>query len=431
MLNPARRKDTGQCYLPLDRVFTMPGFGTVATGTLRYGALTNGWEVEIMPRGNRARIRQLQVHNKVEEVAFPGQRVAVNLRNIGREQVARGDALASPGYLAPTRLLDVELQLLERADPVPRYGETIRVLFGTSEISAALRILGDRQPKPGSICVAQLACRHDVAVPTGERFIVRSMSPVRTVGGGRILDNCPAKHRRLDPRAVSRLSGLASGSTAEVIHELIRAKGSRGMEMDDLSRSVNLATDELIRLLDKTKVLFAGTNRLLSRTALDALRDQALAAIGRFHEANPNRKGQPLTDLRASLDAGVDDLVFRFLLEQLDEQDLVQTDKTLVRLRDFDPLDALSAGDKKIAGEIAAAFKAGGLQPPELNEVLQGNPHRQRLYRLLAETGELAPLHNRGDKPHAGVPPPQYRRNGAQTGTGLPRFRRIHGGGCT
>ena len=395
LLNPPVRTDTGRCYLPLDRVFTMSGFGTVATGTLRYGALADGQEVEIMPRGGRARIRQLQVHNKVEEIAYPGQRVAVNLRNVDREQVARGDALASPAYLAPTRLLDIELQFLERADPLPGYGETVRVLFGTSEVPAALRILGDRQPGPGSTCVAQLACRHDVAVPVGEHFILRSMSPVTTIGGGRILDNAPAKHRRSDQRAVSRLSSLASGSKAEVVHELIRTKGTLGIEMTDLCRSANLATGELVRLLDQTKIIAAGPQRLLSKAAFDGLCEQALAVIGRFHEVNPGRRGQPLAEFRSSLEAGVDDLVFRYLVEHLGGRGLVETDHSIIRLRDFDPLAALDANEKKIAGEIAAAFAAGGLKPPEPDEVLQNSPLRKRLYRLLADTGELVPVHNR------------------------------------
>ena len=395
LLNPPVRTDTGRCYLPLDRVFTMSGFGTVATGTLRYGTLADGQEVEIMPRGSRARIRQLQVHNKAEDIAYPGQRVAVNLRNVDKSRISRGDALASPGYLGQSRLLDVELQFLERADALPGYGETVRLLFGTSEVPAALRILGDRQPDPGAVCVAQLACRHDVAVPAGERFIIRSMSPVTTIGGGRILDNCPVKHRRSDQRTVSRLAGLARGSTAEIINELIRSKGAGGIEMADLSRSANLATGELVRLLDKTKIISAGPQRLLSKAAFDGLCEQALAGIGRFHEANPSRKGQPLAEFRSSLEAGVDDLVFRFLVEHLVERGLVETDNSIIRLRDFDPLGMLDAKQKKIAGEITAAFASGGLKPPELDDVLQNDPQRKRLYRLLTETGELLPIHNK------------------------------------
>ncbi len=395
LLNPAGRNDTGQCYLPLDRVFTMAGFGTVATGTLRNGTLVTGGEVDILPQGRRAVIRQLQVHNREVDVAHPGQRVAVNLRNVDRSHIARGDVLSSPGYLTPTRLLDVELRLLGGPDVPPKYGETIRVLFGTSEVPAKLRILGGGQAQPGSTFPAQLDCARPVAAPVGERFIVRTLSPVQTIGGGRILDNAPAKHRRSDRRAVSRLSRLASGDTADVIRERVRAGGVRGMDIADLARSVNLAEDELARRLDETGCVFIGTRRVMSGDAFKALCDQALAEIKEFHKAHPLRQGQPLADLRASLEHGIDETVFRFLIDHLGAEGLVRTDKTLVRLRGFDPLEALDADEKKIAGEIAGAFKAGGLQPPELNEVLQGNPQRKRLYRFLAETGELAPLHNR------------------------------------
>ena len=222
------------------------------------------------------------------------------------------------------------------------------------------------------------------------------MSPVATIGGGRILDNSPVKHRRSDKSAVSRLSSLASGDTTEVIHELVRAKGARGMDLTELSRAVNLATDELLQGLDGSEVVSAGPERLLSKAAFDSLCEQALAGIARFHEANPGRQGQPLAEFRANLEAGVDDPVFRFLVEYLVEQGLVQTDKSIVRLQDFDPLGTLDATEKKIAGEIATAFASGGLKPPELDEVLQGNPQRKRLYRLLADTGELIPLHNTG-----------------------------------
>ena len=395
LLNPAGRKDIGQCYLPLDRVFTMPGFGTVATGTLRNGTLSIGQEVAIMPYGRLAHIRQLQVHNKAEEIACPGQRVAVNLRNVDRTQVARGDVLASPGYLKPARLLDVELQLLKRTEPPPRYGEKIRVLFGTCDISAELRILGGGHAQPGLTCAAQLACQRDVVAPAGEHFIVRSMSPITTIGGGRILDNNPVKHRRSDQGAVTRLSRLASRDPAEVIRELIQAKGTQGIEIAGLTRSVNLTRDELAQLLDKTEVVRVGPQRLMSKAAFDALCKQALAGIEHFHGANPIRKGQPLVELRSELEGEIDDAVFRFLVEHLSDHGLIQTDKDILRLREFDPLEALDEKEKKAAEDIARSFKSGGLKPPELNEILQGNPHRKRLYQFLTEIGELVPIHSK------------------------------------
>ena len=394
LLNPSQRKNTGQSYLPLDRVFTMTGFGTVVTGTLRNGTLVSGQEVKIMPRDHQAHIRQLQVHNKVADCAYPGQRVAVNLRNIDKDMIARGDALISGRYLRPTRLLDVELQLVDRIEHPPKYGDIVRVLFGTCEVSAMLRILGGKQLEQGAMCLAQLACLRAVVVPVGERFIVRSMSPVTTLGGGRILDNDPVKHRRSDRRAVVRLQRLASGDMAQVISEQIEAAESRGIELKELAGSVNLTMDDLTHYLDDSSIVFLQSQRLISKSAFDSLCRQALDEIGSFHKTNPNRRGQPLSELRSRL-KDVDEVVFRFLVGYLDEHGFVKADKHIVRLRDFDLLQELDATEKKIADEIVEAFKSGDLKPPELNEVLQSNPQRKRLYHLLTETGELVPIQNR------------------------------------
>ena len=216
-----------------------------------------------------------------------------------------------------------------------------------------------------------------------------------TIGGGRILDNNPAKHRRSDQHAAARLARLASGNTADVIHELIQAREARGIEMMDLSRSVNLARDELTHTLDETKVVRVGAERLLSRAIFDALCGQALSEIERFHGANPIRKGQTLALLRSRLEGNIDDVVFRFLIEYLGEHGLVRMDNDVIRLKDFDPLNSLDAKQKKIAEDIAGAFKSGGMKPPELNEIVQGDPHRKRLYQFLTEIGELVPIHSK------------------------------------
>ena len=266
---------------------------------------------------------------------------------------------------------------------------------GACEVPAKLRILGAGESQPGSTFPAQLDCARAVVAPVGERFIVRSLSPTRTVGGGRILDNAPPRHRRSDPRAVTRLARLASADTAEVIRELVRAAGARGMDVADLARSVNLAEHELAHRLEATDCVSIEPRRVMCRGTFKALCDQATTELEKFHRAHPLRKGQPLEDLRARFGDGIDETVFRFLVDHLARAGLVHTDRTLVRRRDFDPLEALDAADRKIARGVAGAFRAGGLQPPELNEALQGNPQRERLYRFLAETGELVPIHNR------------------------------------
>ena len=393
-----QQKDTGRAWLPLDRVFTMTGFGVVATGALKHGTLTTGQEVDILPRGRRAVIRQLQVHNKERAEVWPGQRVAVNLRNLNRRQITRGDVLVTPGYLKPTRLLDVELRLLDGLQAAPKYGEMVRVLFGAGEALAQLRILGGARAPPGSVCLAQLECARAVAAPVGERFIMRSLSPAKTMGGGRILDNAPAKHRRSDLRVVSRLCRLASADADQVMRELLRSGGARGVEVGELASSLNLAQDELTRRLTAAQCVFVNERRALSGDAFNDLCEQALAQLEEFHRINPLCRGQPREHLRVRLRGNVDEQVFRFLLQQLEVKELICNDRNLVRLKDFDPLATLDPEAKKLADDIAKTFEAGGLTPPEPDDVLRGDPQREQLYRLLTEIGELTPIHNRDTK---------------------------------
>lgn len=395
LLKHRERKNAGPCYLPLDRVFTMAGFGTVATGTLRNGDLFNGQEVELLPQGRRVRIRQLQVHNQPQEVASPGQRVAVNLRGVSKEALARGDVLAAPGSLRPTALLDVELRTIDRPARLPKRDETLRVLLGAGETPAVLRLLGEKALQPGATCLARLACRRAVVAPVGERFILRTLSPAATIGGGRILDNAPVRGR--DSRHVAttdRLRRLASGDKAQVILELLDSRGRRGIDLAELTAAAAVSADELPRLLDEVGAVFVLPQRVMSRVVFEGLRNEALGVLKDFHSEHPARPGHPLEALRSRL--GVDEPVFKYLIERLAQRDLVRLSKGgSVRLREFNPLGTLDSEQRETAKALAAAFKAGGFSPPDLDEVSQGDPERERLCRLLVEAGELASLRNR------------------------------------
>src|SRR3970282_1131411 len=196
-------------YLPLDRVFTMRGFGVVVTGTLRGGRLRVNDRVELMPSGRYATVRALQSRNRPIDEAVPGQRVAVNLRNVDRSDLARGDTLATPGFLTASRRIDVDLKLLENDVPMVQKGlangATVRLLIGTTEAIATIRLLDRQSLAPGSTALAQLHCDRDLATQESERFVIRSYSPITTLGGGRILDAHPARHRRFDATVARRL----------------------------------------------------------------------------------------------------------------------------------------------------------------------------------------------------------------------------------
>lgn len=395
LLDPVERKLTGKCYLPLDRVFSMSGFGTVATGTLRNGDLKKGQEVEIMPTGLPARIRQIQVHNQPVDVAHSGQRVAVNLRNVDREEIKRGDALVATESLQITRLLDAEIEFLDDLERIPKYAEIVRVLFGTCEILAMIRVLGtNKHPEPGTTCIVQFSCLRDVVVPIGERIIIRSMSPVMTIAGGRILDNSPVKHRRSDKAVVTRLQNLASDNKADVVSELINATTYSGIEIEDLITSIDISKAELEELVDESKIIRLKSQRLMSKQAFEQLCTDTLDEIKNYHKENPSRPGQPISELRSRLPNIIDDFVFKFLIEHLNGQGELLTDDSTVRQPDFNPLQTLSPQEQKMNEEILSAFESGGLKPPELDDVLRNNAERKRLYHLLKEAGKLIPILN-------------------------------------
>ena len=200
----------------------MTGHGTIATGTLRRGTLRLGQTVEIWPGGGRAEVRGLQVHGQAVEEARPGWRTAVNLRGVKKDDLGRGDTLATPGVLRPTRLLDAELTLLSTADKPVKRGQTVFLYYGTAEVLARVYPLGQETIQPGETVLAQFRLAEDAAVPAREPFIIRTYSPVDTVGGGLILDPYPQKHTRADERrSASRADAGAGDGRREVSREIV------------------------------------------------------------------------------------------------------------------------------------------------------------------------------------------------------------------
>ena len=206
---PARR----HFWLPVDRAFTLPGHGTVATGTLRGGPLRVGDTLACLPRGLASTVRQLQVHNQVVAEAWPGQRVGVNLRQLGAGEIGRGDVLAPPDRLRAGLLLDVHLQLLPAVPVQAVEGRRVRLLSGTMEVAAQVRVLGPAGASNAHV-FAQLRAARDVVAVAGEAFILRSESPPATLGGGRILDPSPRRHARADPEVLQHLRSWPAGAHA-------------------------------------------------------------------------------------------------------------------------------------------------------------------------------------------------------------------------
>jgi selenocysteine-specific elongation factor len=296
----APRAADGLLRLPVDRVFSLHGFGTVVTGTLVSGSLASGEELEALPSGRRMRARGLQVHGAGVDTAEAGSRTAVNLAGVEVNDLERGDVLTRPGTLRATSMLDVELNLLPGEKPL-RDQARLRVHLASAERLARLRLLGRSALEGGGTAVAQLRLESPAVAGRGDRLVLRSYSPASTIGGATVLDPLPPKRRRPEGATLERLAALRGATAPLAAGVFVREAGARGVELPDLAARVTLSVTALRESLDADAEL-----RLLAREPVVAVSRQTLAALGRgclealksFHADNPLRPAMPLEELR-------------------------------------------------------------------------------------------------------------------------------------
>lgn len=384
--------ETAGFFLPIDRVFAMQGFGAVVTGTLRAGRLGTNETVEVLPGRETATVRGLQNHNQAVEVAYPGQRVAVNLRNLKREELGRGDVLATPGFLKVTRRIDVELEMLGHIKDELKNGTAVRVLFGTTEVAAKVRLLDRSALQPGTTGLVQLRCQRDVATHRSERFIVRNISPVFTLGGGRILDVDPPRHRRFDESVTSRLRSTAEGDAVEMVRSSLAEAGMRGAEREALRERLGISVEAMGEAMAEAGAVGVGGQWIVDRASYDRLKEGILAAVEHAHEKNPRKQGLPIGSVPGQLKADVHEAVLQQAVEELEAAGELRNDGTILSLTGFDPLGSLPEAERRLAAELEETFRSGGLTPPPLDTVLRGNSANRDVYRLLSDMGTLVRL---------------------------------------
>jgi selenocysteine-specific elongation factor len=379
-------------FLPLDRAFTSRGFGLVVTGTLRGGALRVGDAVELLPARRVATVRSLQNHGRPIEVAEPGQRVAVNLRQLHQDDIEHGAVLATPGSLTPTQRLDVELRLLKDAPRALKNGTLLRFLTGTSEANARLRLLDRRELAPGEAALAQLALDREVATPANERFLVRSPSPPRTIGGGRILDVNPPRHRRFDAGVKRQLETTASGDLERILTQRLEQAGAAGVNLAALATEFGVKRSALDSLLTRLPIVAITADVVATSAAYDALLGAILAALERFHREQPLKKGLDAAKLAHQLEPAPGTEALAHALRRLVEQENISNQHAVLSLPGHDPFATLSDPERRAAVALEQAFRAAALDPPAPPTVVGADRMRQNVYRLLLETGRLVRL---------------------------------------
>ena len=393
-LEPVHDRGTGvgNPFLPIDRVFVMHGFGPVVTGTLRGGQLVANQKIELLPGRLAATIRGLQVHNKAVEHAGPGQRVAVNLRNIKRDDIRRGNSIALPGFMRTTRRIDAELRLLKSLKTPLKNGAAVRLLAGTIEVMAKVRLLDCQSLEPGATGLVQLRIDREVALHPLERFVIRSYSPMRTVGGGRVLDAHPRRHRRFDAAVTKHLQTAASGSLVEKARMLLAQAGLAGANLDTLSDLLGLTAEAVSETLAASHPVAIGVGRLLDAAAYSGLTNAILIEIARYHDEHPHHQGMTVAKLRIELSTELADDVFQHALSQLRSEGRIEIQDGILRLTGFNPLAALTEQERRLAAEIEETIRGSGLAATAFDQVVGRDKTKQELFELLCDTGRLVRL---------------------------------------
>lgn len=362
--------------LPVDRVFTMKGFGTVITGTLVSGTVKVGETIEIFPTNISSKVRGIQVHNQSVNEAGPGMRTAINFQGLDKETVKRGDVLSNPGGLKPNYMVDIEMHYLESNRKPVKNRTRVRLHTGTSEVLGKLILLEQEELAPGATTVAQLRLDASVALVKEDRFVIRSYSPVRTIGGGQVLNPIPPKHKRFKTEVVSGLKGLVDKEPEAIIAYCIEAAGYNGVTFADLKIMTNLTDKQLDTnlqgLLSRKNAIQTDkeTRRYVHQKSFDTLQETVQAQLSAYHEANPLKPGMPKEELKSKFPQLTDGKLFNLALNQLLKDKGIDQEENTIRLTTHSI--SLGTDQADIRDKMLKTYQETALQPPYFRDVSKG-----------------------------------------------------------
>jgi selenocysteine-specific elongation factor len=380
--------------LPIDRVFTMKGFGTVITGTLISGQVKVGDTIMIYPSEITSKVRGIQVHNESAEVAGAGMRTAINFQGLEKEAIHRGEVLSKPGNLAASYMVDVSLHYLTSNKKPLKNRTRVRFHTGTSEVLGNVILLDREELSPDEDTAVQLRLDTPVALVKDDRFVIRSYSPVYTIGGGKVINPIPLKHKRFKAELVKNLKALDHQEPDAIIEYHVEAAGYKGVSFAHLKMMTNLPDKQLDKLLQsllshqKLIQINKESRIFIHQSCFETLKDDIRGQLAEYHQTNPLKAGMSKEELKTKFPALLTSKLFNLTLNQMIKDDDIAQEENTVRLASH----AVSLGGKQanVKDKIIDTYLKAGLQPPYFKELIKSldsdaKHAREVLMHLVAE----------------------------------------------
>ena len=398
----ARRVEKTLFRVPVDRVFTIDGFGTVVTGTLIEGAVAVGDEITVYPGEKTAKIRNLQVHGTMVDKAFAGQRTALNLTNIKKEELDRGNVLAAKGGLEPTLMLDVKIDMFKDSPRTLVSGSRLHLYYGSAEVLCKAVLLDADQLESGQSGYAQLRLEDKIAVRKGDRFILRFYSPLESIGGGVVLNPNPPRKKRYQEETIKALSIKECGDAEEMLLQALLEESKTMSGFSEIGRTIGLTDEEIagkINLLkQKGKIVCLTDNIAIHKNYWEDVRTKTAGLLSRFHEEAPFRQGMPKEEFRRKTGEKLflkQNKLVEILIDKMIADGIIVDNGNIISLSEFRITYTPQA--MRLKEKIENEYMSKGIETPETDEFVLLFPEKERsdvseISEALVKEGRLVKL---------------------------------------
>ena len=385
-----KRPDSGIFRMPIDRVFTIQGFGTVVAGTVLGGQVRAGDRVEIFPDGLKSRVRGVQVHKEKRDASGIGKRTALNLQDLKKEDLRRGQVAGAEGSLVPSIRLDARLDVLRSVAKDIKHRDRVRLHIGTDEVIARLAVLEGQTIAPGGSAMTQLILESPTVALPGDRFVIRSFSPLVTIGGGQILDASPKKHKRLSGQVLEGMKRLG-GTVRDAVEQVFLQAADMPLNVKEaalkLGRSEPEVEEAVRDLIAEARLVMVGREvpeTYLHQTVYESLKEKVTAEVREYFEANPERPLMPYSVVRAEYLKHGNAETLKVIVDNLCRANVLFRKEAEIGLMGHEA--RMKPADREIAARIEGAFRSARLAPPLEEEVRRSLALNPSVFKNILDT---------------------------------------------